>query len=476
MEKLRGLGPNGLRTDRELSVGERLAYAVGDCGYNLMYYWVSTFLMIFYTDVFHIDAASVATLMLVVRIFDAVNDPIIGAMADRTKQKTGTYKRWIQWGSFGLGVSCIFLFWAHPEWPMMNKIIYMYVTYCIVVCFSTATNMPYGVLNGTMTTNGLERTKISTVRMFMITIGNMAVTALAVPILGAFGQNDGDPVRGYILTLLLFCVMAVPMLWTTALKTKEVVMIPKHQKKLSLAKRFKTLKSAPILFVVIGMIAYGFVYYGRAAVFPYYFTYYCNDASLLVLFGVLIGIGGLVGSLISTPMHKLFKSKCKAAMVNMFICAIAISLMFFINPITNIVGFYALALINGVCQGIHLCLQYSIIPDAIDYSYWQHGISAPGFLYTITSLGFKIGNAVATAIVAVVFSILGYVANVAQTPVVLDGINIMFTFAAAVFCILTGILFGCARLNDKRYAAIREELDEREAATAHAVEGEAIIG
>lgn len=450
-----------LPPDRKVPFAEKLGFAIGDCGYNLMYYWVSTMLMIFYTDVFKIDPAQVAILMLVVRVFDAVNDPIIGSMADRTKQKTGTYKRWVQWGSFGLGVTCVFLFWAHPEWPMAAKIVYMYITYMLVVCFSTATNMPYGVLNGTMTTDGLERTKISTLRMFCITLGNMGVTALAVPVLNAFGQSSGKPVQAYILTLIVFSAVAVPMLWTTAFKTKEVVAIPKEQK-LPMSERIKMLNCKPVICIIVGMIAYGFVYYGRAAVYPYYFTYYCNLPELLTFFAVLIGIGGIIGSLLSTKLHQLCKSKSKAALINMVLCGIFIALMFFVDPVNAPIPFYILTLLNGITQGIHLCLQYAMIPDAIDVAYYKHGKSAPGFLYTLTSLGFKIGNAVATALVAAVFSMVGYVANVAQNATVLSTINLMFSIIAAVFCIITGILFFGAGLTDEKFEKVSAEIKKRE--------------
>lgn len=90
------MNPNDrLATDVKLSFFQKIEYAVGDLGYNLIYFWVSSYLLIFYTDVFGISAFAVTTLMLVVRIFDGINDPIIGAMADRTKQRTGTYKKWI---------------------------------------------------------------------------------------------------------------------------------------------------------------------------------------------------------------------------------------------------------------------------------------------------------------------------------------------------------------------------------------------
>lgn len=158
-------------------------------------------------------------------------------------------------------------------------------------------------------------------------------------------------------------------------------------------------------------------------------------------------------------------------MINMVACGIAIALMFFVDPVNSPVPFYILTLINGICQGVHLCLQYSMIPDAIDIAYYQHGKSAPGFLYTLTSLGFKIGNAVATALVAVVFSMLGYVANVAQNATVLSAINLMFSIVSAVFCIITGLLFFGAGLTDKKFETISNEIKRREIEEAKAQNG-----
>ena len=266
-------------TDIKVGFKDRLSYAIGDLGYNLMYFWVSAYLMIFYTDVFGISIAAVTMLMLIVRIFDAVNDPLLGAMADNTKRKTGTYRSWIQWGSLGLGLSILALFWAHSGMSGGWKLVYVYATYILVVCFSTATNMPYGVLNGTITTNVHERTKISSLRFIMCFCGNMGVVAVAAPLLIWLGV-ESNPSGAYIAAVAIFCVISVPMLWWTAFKTKEVVKTPESQPKLSAADRFRSLKSGPIISIIVANLFHGFVYYGRAAVYPYYFTYYCNSPTV----------------------------------------------------------------------------------------------------------------------------------------------------------------------------------------------------
>ena len=99
-----------------LTPAKRVYYALGDFGYNFMYYWLSTYLMIYYTDTIGIPAATVSVMMLVVRIFDAVNDPIIGSLADRTKSRWGRYRPWFLVGSIAMATFIVLTFAASPDW------------------------------------------------------------------------------------------------------------------------------------------------------------------------------------------------------------------------------------------------------------------------------------------------------------------------------------------------------------------------
>lgn len=449
-------------TDVILGLKGRIDFAVGDLGYNLMYYWVSTYLMIFYTDVFGIGMAAVSTLMLVVRIFDAANDPIIGAMADRTKQRTGAYKPWIKWGSFGLGVSCILLFWAHPNLAYHWKLVYVYVTYILVVCFSTATNMPYGVLNGTLTTNTMERTRLSTLRMFMLMIGNMAVVACSEPILRFFAGKENNGTTSYLFTIGLFVLIAVPMLWRTAYKCKEVVKIPESQPTVSVANRIKAVKSKPILSMIFGMLTHGLIYYGRAAIYPYYFTYFCGNPTLIVGYGVVTGLSGVVGCLLAAPLHRLFRHKARANVYNLVLMGISTSLLFWFPPHINPVLFYTFTCISGICQGIHMVLLYSMIPDAIDFSYYETKANVTGYLYALTSFTCKVGGALAGAFVAIVLGYLGYIANIDQSESVLTGINFIMSIGTGIFCFVTALIFTMNNVSDDVYEDVKAELVRRQ--------------
>lgn len=449
-----------ISTDVKLTFVQKLQYSIGDCGYNLIYFWVSSYLLIFYTDVFGISAAAVTTLMVVIRIFDAINDPIIGSLADRTKSRTGTYKRWIQWGSFALGVSTVFLFWAHPDWPTVGKLIYIYVTYCIVVCASTATNMPYGVAMGMITTDSHERSKISRLRFACVFLGNMGVIAVAPIVLNTFQKMSGSEGFSYTAAVALFCLASVPMLWTAAFKSKEVVKIPESQAKISMRQRFKSLKSRPIIIVILAFLFHGFVYYGRAAIYPYYFKYYCGNATMNIQFGVVLGVANIIGTFLAPSIHKMLKHKGRAMALEVLVFAATTIAIFWCPPTTHFGLFYLLNFVGGIGMGAYMTMIYSMAPDAIDYSYYESSVSASGFLYAFTSFMCKVGGALAPAMISVVNDSLGYVPEAVQNSQVLTGMNYMMSIIPGCVAIGFFLVVMLYPLSDKRYNEVKHALNE----------------
>ena len=142
----------------------KIAYGFGDVGCNFSWMFVSNFLMIFYTDVFGISMAAVSALMLFSRFWDAINDPIVGGLTDKTKSRWGRYRPWLLVAAPITAILLVMTFWARPDWPQNGKIIYMVITYCLLVLGYTCVNIPYGTLCGAMTQDIDERAKINTSR------------------------------------------------------------------------------------------------------------------------------------------------------------------------------------------------------------------------------------------------------------------------------------------------------------------------
>ena len=199
----------------------KIAYGFGDVGCNFSWMFVSNFLMIFYTDVFGISMAAVSALMLFSRFWDAINDPIVGGLTDKTKTKWGRYRPWLLIAAPITAVLLIMTFWAHPDWSDRSKVIYMVITYCLLVLGYTCVNIPYGTLCGAMTQDIDERAKINTSRSVSAMVAIGIINIITVPLIGKLGSQSAK--TGYLLVAIIYgCIFAACHFFCFA-KTKEQV-------------------------------------------------------------------------------------------------------------------------------------------------------------------------------------------------------------------------------------------------------------
>lgn len=175
-------------TDIKLPFISKFAYGMGDVGCNFSWMFVGNFLMIFYSDVIGISMSAVAGLMLFSRFWDAINDPIVGGFTDRTKSRWGRYRPWLLIAAPITAMVLMATFWAHPDWSNTAKIIYMSVTYCILVLGYTCVNIPYGTLCGAMTQNIEERAKINTFRSVSAMIAIEIINIITLPLISKLGE------------------------------------------------------------------------------------------------------------------------------------------------------------------------------------------------------------------------------------------------------------------------------------------------
>lgn len=174
---------------KKLSIGEKIAYALGDGSANIAWRGVSTFLLIFYTDVFGLAPAVVGTLMLVARLSDGISDVVMGVVGDKTKSKYGHFRPWILWTAAPLGIILSLLFTA-PDWSTEWKIVYAYVTYILFTLIYTANNIPYGALMAVMTPDDKERASLGSYRMVGAFAGGMVVQGALLFLVAYFGNID----------------------------------------------------------------------------------------------------------------------------------------------------------------------------------------------------------------------------------------------------------------------------------------------
>ncbi len=458
-----------LTTDIKLSFRQRLDYGVCEFGYNAIYYWVSAFMTIFYTDIVGVSLAAVSALTLFVRIFDAINDPIIGSMADRTRSKWGRYKPWIAIGGPVLAVLVVLLFSAQPGWPDHIKVIYMWVIYILVTVASTCTNMPFGALNGVLTSNSNERNKLAGLRMVIGNLGMNFTGIVAIPLVLLFGgaaAGGGQSAQGYFWAVFLIAVISIPFMLWTATKVKEVIKPAPSQRKIPLKKQFAAFfKNKYAVITALSFLVCGFYSYGRMTMMTYYFTYVSNNAGLMSITG-FIGIGtGIIGSGFLTPImyNKLklkgVRNKGFAIFVSYMISAVLSIPMFFTSA--NGIVFWIFYALSSIFSSAGIGIAYGLIGDCADYGEYKQDVRVDGFLASFISLMMKAGGAIGPAVLLLWIDNLGYVANTVQNAGVLGALNFSITLLPAILMAVTAIMFLFYNLNEKRQMEIRAELDQR---------------
>lgn len=439
----------------------KLAYGFGDVGCNFSWSFVVSFLMIFYTDVFGIGMGAVATLLLVSRIWDAVNDPIIGSLSDRTRSRWGRYRPWLLFGAPLTAIVLVLCFWAQPEMEYHWKVVYMSITYGLLVLGYTCVNLPYGTLCGAMTQDIDERAKLNTSRSVAAMIAIGVINIVTVPLVKLCGDGTLSSAQGFISVAIIYGAIFTACHWFCFAKTKEVV-TPPSQKSYPVGMQLKgVLKNKPFIMATIGQLLFGFILYGRNADLIYYFKYVEGNENLFSFFSMVIILPSIIGAALFPAVFKLTNNKGWAASVFSLLTGASMIILYFFSPNSSPVMFYTFAaLAQFFFSGFNTAI-YAIIPDCVEYGEWKTGIRNDGFQYAFISLANKLGMALGTSLLALAMGEAGYIANVEQTEAVKEVFHMAFSTIPGILWVFTAAVLLLYRLDKKKYNAIVKELDER---------------
>jgi len=220
----------------KLALKEKIGYALGDTAANIAWRSLTTFLLVFYTDVFGITAAAAGVLLLVARLSDGGLDIVVGMLADRTNSKNGKFRPWILWSALPLGILMALTF-TTPNFSYTGKLMYAYFTYILLMFVYTANNIPYSALMGVMTSSHQDRTSLSSYRFAGAYLGGIITQGFLIYLVMFLG--NGNKNLGYQYAMYLFAALLVVFLLITYFTTNERVYLPRISKQI-LAKTSKT--------------------------------------------------------------------------------------------------------------------------------------------------------------------------------------------------------------------------------------------
>ena len=438
---------------------EKLAYGLGDTASNFFFQTFNIFLLYYYTDVFGLSASAVGTMFLFTRIFDAVTDPLMGVVADRTQSRWGKFRPYLLWMAVPYGV-CGFVMFLNPDYSPEGKLVYAYLTYSAMMLAYTAINIPYSAMLGVMSGSSEDRTSLSTYRFVCAFSAAFVIGGFVLPLKNYLG--GGNDAVGFKYTMALFAVVSVALFLYTFRHTRERVPMPPEQNP-SLRRDLKDLLgNGPWLILFLAAFLTLANVGLRNASIIYYFKYSVGDESQFPLFsmvGTLVFIGGALSTKLFTRRFERRSLMIVLTTVN----ALAMAAFYFVDP-QEIVWLHVLNIIGAFAAGPTPAIVWSMYADCADYGEWKFGRRSTGLVFSAAVFAQKIGIAVGSALLGWLLDFHGFVANAVQTPRAIHGINLVFSLLPGLFALLSGLAIFFYRIDESTVKQMEGELAARKAA------------
>ncbi len=450
---------------RPFSMLDKLGYTLGDLGCCCTEQFRAMYLSVFYTLILQVNPLHVGILMLITKIWDAINDPIVGALIDSRKPgKSGKFIPWIRAFSFPMALLCILGFVNISHIAYGLRLAYMLITYVLYEAIYTCVNVPFGTLSSVMTDEVRHRTALSRYRSMGGTIF-MTVIVFVGPM---FLYVDNQPVAGRFLMLAaIFALIGLLCLQITCVWCKERVAVPERPQgeKFNyfkvMAEIFKNRALVGVmLFSLLGMIGASVVNGLNTFLYKDYF----GNVQIMAISGMLSVFYAIIVFAITQPLANKFGKKEWCCYGAGFAAAVYAVLFFF--PLKNPIIFIV---INGICflgaSGMQV-LVWALVNDSIDYHELMTGERNEGMVYSTYSFIRKLASAVSSSLSNFTLALIGYdvtakVQTESVTHAIWSGYTLIYVLGYGLAVLALALLYP---LGKKKTAEMLEELRVRRAA------------
>ena len=459
------------------TLSEKIGYGFGDMSSSMFWKIFTAYLPFFYSTIFGLSLVDATFLMLVTRVWDAVSDPMMGVIADRTQTKWGKYRPFLLWCAIPFAVCGIMLF-TTPDTVYAWKRVWAYVTYILMMTVYTAINVPYGAMLGVMTDDSDEKTVFSSYRMFFAYGGSFIVLAGWEPLCRMFnnmrgidaGVNDSLSWQYAMIVVAVCC--ALLFFLTFAMTREKVKSAPKES---SVAADLGSLfKNAPWWILLGGVLFFNFFNAVRYTVGPFFFASVVGDGAALSFFsteflfyaGIFFAVGEVanMAGVSMTPMITRRIGK-KTTFIVCLLLLMFFSAIFFFVPCTP-AGYWMMMLLQvviSVLTGVVAPLVWSMYADIADYAELKFNTVSTGLIFSSSSMAQKFGGAVGGSAVTAILAAVGYntMAGAVQTGSALMWVKIIMSFLPAAVALLSLIFVVIYPLTTDRMKEIQSELAAR---------------
>jgi GPH family glycoside/pentoside/hexuronide:cation symporter len=472
-----------------LKTREYVGYALGDTASNFFFQTFSIFLTFYYVDVWGIPKTALLWLIPVVRLFDAVNDPIMGLIADRTNTRWGKFRPYILYAAIPYGV-CGYLLFAGPEFATTGKIIYAFITYMLMMITYTIINVPYSSLMGVLSPSSRTRAVASSYRFVGAFAGGFLISLFVRPLVKFLGGIDEagniNYVVGFKWTMAIFAVLSVILFWITFATTKERVKPPKGQKTNVKEELGELVRNWPWIMLLIAAVLSTTFIALRGGTTLFFFKYVIKDsgatifsfgslefdrADIFLSTGMLAQIAGTIAlGFLARRIDKKYAAVLLCSITG--ICFMA----FYFLPKDQYILLLVVNAIGYLCMGPTSALTWALYGDVADYGEWKFGRRSTGLIFSASLFSIKTGAMVGGFLLPLFLLCFGFVEPkeidgvkvfVEQSPKAILGIALAFSIAPGLIALLKATALMIYPLNQKRVSEIERELDARRAAESN---------
>lgn len=467
------------------NLSEKIGYGFGDMSSSMFWKIFSYYLPFFYSNIFGLSLAHAGTLILVTKLYDAVSDPVMGLIADRTNTRWGKYRPYLLWIAVPFALAGILAFFTPQTDNYTFKHIYAYVTYILMMTVYTAINVPYGAMLGVMSDDAREKSMFSSFRMFFAFIGSFVAMGSFEPLLrlrgaimGTLPRNwtiaDSAPMDWTVALIIIGSICAILFLLSFAM-TREHVTEAQMQKQnagevaaepvrqSSVWNDLRCLVSNGPWWMLLGggisVLLFNCIRGGAAA---YYFADVLGVNAVFTLAAFLTAgeIAQLVGVIVTVPVSEKIGKKATFLSVLTIISVLSVIVMFLPDTPAGMWTLMVIQVLICIAIGINSPLLWTMFADVADYSELKNGNASTGLIFSSSSMAQKFGAAFGSAIVLWVLMAFGYdnAKGAVQTPEALSTIKALISWIPAIGSAAGILIMAMYPLTEKKMSEIREKL------------------
>jgi Na+/melibiose symporter-like transporter len=480
-----------MSNNHKISLKEKIGYSLGDLSANLVFQTLVTYLAYFYTDIYGLETNDASLIIFIVGMIAAFAfNPLVGALADRTRSKWGKFRPWILFTSVPLGVVALLAF-STPNFDYTGKVVYAAITYTLLLLLYAANNLPYAALSGVITGSMKERNSISSYRFVAVMFAQFFVQVFMLPIIEYAG--GGDKAMGIEVVMTYLAIIGTVMLLITFFTTKERV-IPTIEQKSSFKEDLADLvKNRPWIIMLLLTTLVFITLAMKGGSYVYYFENYVDANSLadfispilngLKSIGVdffgdnpisagfgLFNAGGIIFMIVGISLSKGLADKYGKRDVfgaALFVSTLFIAVFYFFAP-TSVELMFLSQILHGFFYGITIPLLWAMIADVADYSEWKNNRRATAIIFSAMMIGLKLGLTIGSSLVTWILGLYHYIPKkfatteaIIQPESAVEGTKMLVSiYPSLAFFIAIGLLF-FYEINKKMENQIEQDLITR---------------